>query len=457
MNNFDISDIKKGSLIHMVGISGISMSGLAEILIKIGYKISGSDLNSTNLTQKLEGLGALIHKGHSEENIKNPSLVVYTAAISSDNPELAAAKSKGIMTIERSVLLGGVMRHFKKSIAVSGTHGKTSTTAMLSHIFLTAKLDPTISIGGELSAIGGNIRAGESDFFITESCEYHRSFLEFFPLVSIILNVDADHLDYFKDIDDIISAFKDFALLTPENGALIVNADDSNTLKAVQGTGKKIITVSAQKAADYEARNIVNNEFDIYNNEKILCHVKLSVFGAHHVSNSLCAFAAAHFLGLEPAVISQGLEEFCGVKRRFEIKGKPMGVVVIDDYAHHPTEIKATLKTLKALPHKNIYLVFQPHTYTRTKALLDDFAEALNDDIKVIITDIYAAREKDNGKIHASDLSAKISGAKYIGELEDIVDYLFENVKQGDIVMTMGAGNVYNVGESLIYRLNKKK
>lgn len=372
-----------------------------------------------------------------------------------DNPELVAAREKKIPTMERALLLGGIMRHFKKSVAVAGTHGKTTTTGLLAAIFLEAQTDPTISIGGELESIGGNIRAGESDVFITEACEYHRSFLNFFPFVSVILNVDADHLDYFKDIEDITDTFYQFAQITPPGGAVVVNCDNENAMRAAKGAKCSVITVSAQGRGMLNAQNITYNQFGqpsydvVYKNE-FLCRAELSVAGSHNVLNSLCAFACAHFMGISPEIICAGLKNFKGVRRRFENKGMAGQTLVMDDYAHHPTEIAATIDTLLALPHNEIYVVFQPHTYTRTKALLGDFVSALSKNVHVIVTDIYAAREKDTGMVHARDLAEKIPGAVYKKDFAEICGYLKQNTAAGDIVMTMGAGNVYQVGEMLL-------
>ena len=367
MNLFDIDSLAPGSAVHLVGIGGISMSGLAEILLKKGFAVTGSDSKASALTWRLENLGAKIAIGHDAKNITDQCLVVYTAAVKEDNPELVAAREKKIPTMERALLLGGIMRHFKKSVAVSGTHGKTTTTGLLAAIFLEADADPTISIGGELPAIGGNIRAGQSDVFITEACEYHRSFLNFFPFVSVILNVDADHLDYFKDIDDITDTFYQFAQITPPGGAVVVNCDNENAMRAARGAKCAVITVSAQGRGMLNAENITYNRFghpsfDVVYENRALCRVNLSVAGSHNVLNALCAFACAQFMGVCPETICAGLKNFKGVKRRFENKGMAGQTLVMDDYAHHPTEIAATIDTLLSLPHNQIYVVFQPHT-----------------------------------------------------------------------------------------------
>lgn len=440
--------------VHFIGIGGISMSGLAQILLHNNIKVSGSDANQSHLTRLLEENGAKITIGQRAENIENPDLVVYTAAISDDNPELMAAREKGIRTIERAVLVGEIMKNYHTAIAVSGTHGKTTTTSMLSHIFLSADTDPTIMLGGELDIINGNLRCGDKEYMILEACEYHRSFLHFFPTVGIILNIEADHLDYFKDLDEIIDVFSDFASLIPENGALIVNKENENTLKASKMAKCKVITVGYE-GADYNAVNIKYDSmdrasFDIVSEGKILTHIDLGVSGEHNVLNALSAFASSEFLNLDTKCIKNGMESYNGVKRRFELKGEINGFKVIDDYAHHPTEIKATLSTAKDMEHNTVWCIFQPHTYTRTKALFHEFSQALKLADRVILADIYAAREKDTGLVSSKDLADKTENAIYIKDFPEIKDYILKNAKKGDIVITMGAGNIYKLGEDIL-------
>ena len=452
LNKFDINSLPQKAHIHFIAIGGISMSGLAQILMGQGFKISGSDTNKTHITDQLAKMGAEVYIGQAAENIKNPDLVVYSAAIKPDNPEFAAAAEKNIPMIDRATLLGAVMKAYKFPVAVAGTHGKTTTTCMLAHIFLAAQLDPTVSVGGELPAIGGNIRVGQSDFFVCEACEYHQSFLRFFPFVNIILNIEADHLDYFKNLDHIIETFNALTELTPDGGAVAVNYDDQNVRKAVAGTGKTLLTCSVHDDADYNAQNIIFDksgmaEFDAYEKGSLLGRVKLSVPGMHNVSNALCAIASARFLGLDFEAIKQGLYDFSGVNRRFELKGKRDGITVIDDYAHHPTEIKATLATACKATDGRVWCIFQPHTYTRTYTLFDDFVSALSCEITPLILDIYAAREKDTGLVSSKKLADAIDGALYIDSFAACVDYLRKNAKAGDLVLTMGAGDVFKVGE----------
>ncbi len=456
MNTFNLDKYSKNSHIHFIAIGGISMSGLAEILLKRGFKVSGSDSQKSHITDKLESLGAKIYIGQKRENITSPDLVVYSAAIKADNPEFEAAVESGAEIIDRATLLGALMREYRFPIAISGTHGKTTTTSLMSHIMLAAKADPTISIGGELASIGGNIRVGKNDYFICEACEYHESFLKFSPKVNIILNIEADHLDYFKDLDHIISTFAKLADLTPSDGATVINIDNHNVLKAVAGCDKKIITCSLLSDADYVAKNISFEKgvpsFDVYENGNFLGRVNLSVCGEHNVMNSLCAIAASRFLGIDFEVIAKGLSDFCGVGRRFELKGVKNGVTVIDDYAHHPTEIKTTLKSAIAKAEGKVFCVFQPHTYTRTYTLFDDFVNVFSGQKNLIITDIYAAREKDTGLVSARKLTDAIDGAIYIPDFSECVDFLEQNTKEGDLIITIGAGNVYKIAEDFLCR-----
>lgn len=450
-------DIKN---IHFIGIGGISMSGLAKILISQGYAISGSDVKSSNLTKELESLGIKFNVGHSSDNIENPDLVVYTSAIKEDNPEYVKAKSLCIPTICRATLLGEIMGSYPYSIAISGSHGKTTTTSMVSAIMINAGKDPTIHIGGELSLIGGNTRIGNGDYFIAEACEYMENFLKFKPYTAVILNIEPDHLDYFRDIEHIKNAFLNFALQIPLNGHLIACADDNNVCSLLDKIHCNKHTFGIKNtSADWVAANIRFNaanctSFDVYTKRKFWGSVKLSVPGEHNIYNALSALVSCSIAGIEKTYICDTLNSFCGPHRRFEYKGIKDGITVIDDYAHHPSEIKATLSAIKSAMNSNIWCVFQPHTYTRTLALLDEFSKSFTLSNHVIITDIYAAREKDTGKIHSSTLAHKISEEGthciYIKSFSDIVDYLKCNVQKGDVILTMGAGDVNNVGEMFL-------
>ncbi|MDO4338385.1 MAG: UDP-N-acetylmuramate--L-alanine ligase [Eubacteriales bacterium] len=455
-------DFHKPQHIHFIGIGGISMSGLAEILLEENFTVSGSDAKESPLTRTLEERGAKIFYGQRASNIEDSvEVVVYTAAIHPDNPEFACAVSKNLPMLTRAQLLGQIMRNYDTAIAVSGTHGKTTTTSMLSHILLAGDCDPTISVGGILPAIKGNIRVGQSETFLTEACEYTNSFLSFFPKISIILNMDADHLDFFKDIDDIRRSFRKFAQLLPADGTLIINADTPEYESVIRGLPCQVITYGLEHPADYTACDITYDElgrasFTALKNGENVGTYRLKVPGIHNVSNALSAIAAGMLLGLSEETIGKGLSEFTGTDRRFQLKGTVAGVTVIDDYAHHPTEIEATLHAAKNYPHKTTWCVFQPHTYTRTKALLPEFARALSLADHVVLADIYAARETDDLGISSEDLQKLIqeSGTpcEYFPTFDEIENFLLENCTQGDLLITMGAGDVVNIGEHLLGR-----
>ena len=376
MHTYQI-DFKKPVHVHFIGIGGISMSGLAEILLKEGFTISGSDNKESALTDHLEGLGATVFYGQKAYNtIDGIDVVVYTAAIHEDNEEYQAAVKKDLPMLTRAELLGQLMKNYETPVAISGTHGKTTTTSMLSHILLEGELDPTISVGGILKAIGGNIRVGNSGVFVTEACEYTNSFLDFFPKIGVILNIEEDHLDFFKDLADIRHSFRRFAELLPEDGVLVINGDIENLDELTEGLPCEVVRFGMDSSKDYSATNILHDKlgdasFDLVKNGEFIDRVSLSVNGDHNVQNALAAIAVADKMGVPMDVIKRGLKGFSGTDRRFELKGQLNGITIVDDYAHHPTEIKATLKAAKHYPHKEIWCIFQPHTYTRTKSLFD--------------------------------------------------------------------------------------
>ena len=445
--------------VHFIGIGGISMSGLAEILINAGFAVSGSDRAPSDLTKRPEEKGATVCYGQRAENItEDIQLVVYTAAIKEDNPEYAAAVASGIPMMPRAQLLGQIMKNFETSIAVSGTHGKTTTTSMLTSVLLEADADPTVSVGGMLPSIGGNIRIGNSGCFVTEACEYTNSFLSFFPTISIILNIDADHLDFFKDIDDIRASFKKFAELLPEKGLLVINSEIPNLNEITKDVKCKVVTVAGE-GADITADHVTFDDrgcaaFDVVRDKKTIMNIRLSVPGVHNVSNALAVIAVCLHLAVADAAIRGGLERFHGTDRRFQYKGKIGDVTIIDDYAHHPTEIAATLSAAANYPHKKLWVVFQPHTYTRTKALFDDFVKALSAADHVVLADIYAAREKDTLGISSNDLCEAIKSygtfADYFGSFDEIENFLLQNCSPGDLLITMGAGDIVKVADSLL-------
>ncbi len=452
-------DFHKPIKMHFMGIGGISMSGLASILLKEGFTITGSDARRSELTERLEAEGIRIRYPQAAENIEDDTdLIIYTAAIHPDNPEFQEALRRNIPMLTRAQLLGEIMRNYDQSVAVAGTHGKTTTTSMLAHMTMAADMDPTVTVGGILKGIGGNIRVGSSEVFVAEACEYTNSFLSLFPKIGIILNIDADHLDFFKDLDDIRHSFRAYAQLIPANGALIIDGSIPRLEEITEGLACQVITVG-HEGCDYEPRQITFDDhgfagFDLLRRGELFGHFQLHVPGMHNVANAAAAIAACDLLGASAADMQAGLDAFTGTDRRFEYKGTYQGVEVIDDYAHHPTEIRATLEAAANHPHKTLWCVFQPHTYTRTASLLDDFAQALKLADRVLLADIYAAREVNTIGISSDDLRKKIEEAGgqalYLDSFEKIEDYLREHLSTGDLLITMGAGDVYTVGEDLL-------
>lgn len=455
-------DFKKPIHIYFIGIGGISMSGLAEILLSEGFRVSGSDRAPSPLTLGLEEKGVNIFYGQREENITaDIDLVVYTSAIRPDNPEMVATKRLGIAALTRAQLLGQMMKNYKTPIAVSGTHGKTTTTSMISQILLENGDDPTLSIGGIYKPIGGNIRVGGSDRFVTEACEYTNSFLSFCPKIGVILNIEEDHLDFFKDLDDIRNSFHEFARLIPADGALIINGGIERLGELTADLVCKVITYGESSDLDYYPSRISYDDAGCPSFHLMRKGGKEEVFslrvpGEHNVYNAIAAIALADLLGIARDVTAEALLHFGGTDRRFEYKGKVNGVTVIDDYAHHPTEIRATLLAAENYPHRRIWCVFQPHTYTRTKAFLHDFAEALSLADEIVLADIYAAREKDTLGISSQTLRAEIEKlghpCHYFPSFEEIENFLLTNCTKDDLLITMGAGDVVRIGENLLQK-----
>lgn len=446
--------------VYFMGIGGISMSGLAEILADRGFKVSGSDRAPSKITEILEDKGIKVNYGQVAENITDDiDLLVYTAAISSDNPELCEAKRRGIECIPRADMLGQIMKNYNVPVAISGTHGKTTTTSMITTILMEANMDPTVTVGGMLDCIGGNLRIGQSDVFVTEACEYTNSFLSFFPKISVILNVEEDHMDFFKDIDDIRNSFRRFANLLPEDGLLVISADIENYEEICRDVKCKVVTFGNSESADYRAADLKYNEkgagmFTVLRNGVAGEYIELSVPGAHNVTNALASIAVADFVGVDKDSVISGIKAFHGADRRFQVKGEVNGFTVIDDYAHHPTEIRATLNAAKNYNAKKVTVVFQPHTYTRTKAFFDDFADALMLADTVVLADIYAAREKNTIGISSNDLclAMKNKGADvyYFDNFEKIEEFILKNCQMGELLITMGAGNVDIIGDNLL-------
>lgn len=446
--------------VHFIGIGGISMSGLAEILLDRGFRVSGSDMARSSLTEHLEGLGIRVDYPQKAENIREGiDAVVYTAAIHPDNPELCAALEKGIPLLTRAELLGEVMKNYCSAINVAGTHGKTTTTSMITEIFLEAGLDPTVTVGGMMKDIGGNIRVGQSGYFIAEACEYTNSFLSFFPTTEVILNVEADHLDFFKDLEDIRRSFRRFVEKLPDNGLLVINSDIPHYEYFTEGLRCRIRTFGRGQDAEYTANfisfdRLARPSYTLFEKGQELCDIKLGVTGEHNIYNSLSAIAVAREFGIGLPEIRAALEKFSGTDRRFQKKGVFKGFTIIDDYAHHPQEIAATIETARKYPHRKLWVVFQPHTYSRTAALMDDFAGALAAADEIVLSDIYAAREKNTLGISSADLREHMlkqnTNVYYIPDFAEIESFLQSHVKEGDLLITMGAGNIYEVGDQLL-------
>lgn len=446
--------------VYFMGIGGISMSGLAEILADRGFKVSGSDRAPSKITEGLEKKGITVNYGQVAENITDDiELLVYTAAISADNPELCEAKRRGIECIPRADMLGQIMKNYRIPIAISGTHGKTTTTSMITTILMESSLDPTVTVGGMLDCIGGNLRIGQSDVFVTEACEYTNSFLSFFPRVSVILNVEEDHMDFFKDINDIRNSFRRFAELLPDDGLLVISADIDNYEEIAKNVKCKVVTFGNSEKADYRAGDISYDEkgfgrFTVLRNGNEGERVELSVPGVHNVTNALASIAVSDYLKIEKESMLCGIKAFHGADRRFQIKGEVNGFTVVDDYAHHPTEIRATLNAAKNFNSKKITVIFQPHTYTRTKAFFDDFVDALMLADTVVLADIYAAREKNTIGISSNDLCIEMKNkgadAYYFDSFEKIEEFVLKNCQSGELLITMGAGNVDIIGDNLL-------
>lgn len=457
MPEFDLKQLNKNSHIHFIGIGGISMSGLAQIMLQKGYAVSGSDRSESHITKKLEDMGAKIYYGHNAANIAGADVIVHTAAVHADNPEMQAAAEGGVLTLTRAEFLGAIMKHYKHAAGIAGTHGKTTTTSMLAHALIAAKTDPTISVGGELDIIGGNIRTGKSEYFVTEACEYTNSFLHFYPTVSVITNIDADHLDFFSGIDEIIESFRKFALLTKGKGCVVALGSDKNVQKALKGTDLDIKYYGIGSEYEYHAENITYKagfpSFEVWHNSDKLCSVSLKVPGEHNILNALATVAVCDLWQLDIADVKKGIESFSGAHRRFEKKGEYNGATIMDDYAHHPTEIRATLKAAQAFPHNRLWCIFQPHTYSRTRSLWNEFCQSFDNVDELIITHIYAAREKPDGVTKPENLAKDIANrgikVRYVDDFEEIEQILRTELKNNDLVFTMGAGNVVDIADNL--------
>lgn len=457
----NIEGLKQYQNIHLIGIGGISMSGIAEILKFWGFHVTGSDLYASETTQRLMQNGISVVIGHDLENLAKADLVVYSAAVREDDIELLKAKELGIPIIDRGTFLGKITKAFRNTICISGTHGKTTTTSMVSLCFLEARKDPSIQVGAYLKPLNGNYRVGSSEYFIIEACEYVESYLKLFPKTEVILNIDNDHLDYFGSLENIVASFDRYVQLLPEDGLLVINADDNDCKQIAKDAKCKIVSYALEnESANFIARNITFNQdgfpcFDVYYNNHFYKTIRLSVPGMHNVLNALACIGVCHEYGIEKEDIKNGLLKYTGAHRRFEYVGSfNQGVRVYDDYGHHPTEILATSHALEQKKYRQSWVVFQPHTYSRTKTLLDDFAKALLHFDHIIITDIYAAREDNIYDISSKDLVQRLASynkkALYIPDFQDIVTYLKERTIKDDIVLTLGAGTVTNIGPMLV-------
>ncbi len=446
--------------LHFVGIGGSGMCPMAELLMHRGYEISGSDQNESDTLDRVKSWGIPVYMGHSPENIGEAEAVVYTAACKSDNPELVAAREKGVPTLERSVMLGMLTEKYPQLVAVSGTHGKTTTTAMLTQIFIETGADPSAIIGGKLPIINSNCRVGKSDTIICEACEYVDTFLQLHPAVSLILNIEPDHLDYFKTLDNIVKSFRQFAVQTDR--LLVVNAANQSVMQAVEGLEREVVSFGLDSSCDYYPAAL-NEEPSACEDFTLMCRgealgmVNLAVPGKHNMLNALAAAAAAHSLGIAPEAICSALEHFGGVHRRFEILGQFDGVTVADDFAHHPTELTAVLSSAMRMGYKQVWAVFQPHTYSRTYTFLNDFAEALAIPDHLIMNDILAVRDENTYNIHTSDLAAKVPGSVWFDSFDKIAEYVMGNAQPGDLILTLGGGDIYKCANLIVERYQKRK
>ena len=443
--------IVPGKRAHLVGIGGVSMSPLAEVLHGEGLIITGSDMKESATVDRLRSLGIPVTIGHLPESVEGKDLVIRTAAVHNDNPEIAAALAAGIPVFERAEAWGSIMRRYENALCISGTHGKTTTTSMCTHIALAARIDPTVMIGGTLPLLGTGHRVGKGKTIILESCEYCNSFLSFFPTVAVILNVEADHLDFFKDLADVERSFRAFADLVPSGGTVLANGEDANTMDAL--AGKEGVVTFGLETGDFHAANLTWNEgypsFDLVHDGGTVCHIRLQVPGLHNVKNAIAAASASYILGIPGEAIARGLGDFRGAGRRFEYKGTINGADVYDDYAHHPGELKALLDMAATLGYERVICAFQPHTYTRTKALFREFAEVLAQPDVTYLAEIFAARETNEVGVTSQDLADAVVGAKAAPSLEVLAQWLEEEARPGDLILTVGAGNIYTVGEEL--------
>ena len=444
--------IAPGRRVHLAGIGGVSMNPLAEVLHQMGLAVQGSDQSESPAVERLRHMGVHVSIGHDAGNIRGAEFLIRTAAIHDDNPEIAAAHAAGLPVFERAEAWGAIMQRYENAICIAGTHGKTTTTAMTTHIFMAAQADPTVMIGGTLSMLHSGYRVGRGDTIILESCEYCNSFLHFFPTVAVVLNVEEDHLDFFTGgLPEIKESFRKFAQLVPPEGRIVANADAPGAMDALRGL--PLFTFGRSESADCRAENLTwehgRPEFDVVVDGRLYTHLALHVAGEHNLSNALAAASAAYVLGIPGRAVKLGLEGFFGAGRRFECKGQCKGAKIYDDYAHHPAEIRALLEMTRSLGYDRVICAFQPHTYSRTKALFADFVRELKKADLAVLTDIFAAREKNTAGVSSRDLAAEIPGALYCPSLQEAEQCLMDLARPGDLILTVGAGDIYTVGEAL--------
>lgn len=441
--------LEPGRHVHLVGIGGVSMRPLGLVLKGMGMEVTGSDMSASASTQELEAQGIPVAIGHHAENIEGAECIIRTAAAHNDNPEIAAARAAGIPVFERAQAWGEIMKSYKNAICISGTHGKTTATSMMTHILMEANLDPTVMIGGYLPLLHAGHRVGHGDTILLESCEYCDSFLNFFPTLAVVLNVEADHLDYFKDLEDIQKSFHKFASLA--TFGVVANGDDPHTVSAMEGIDYVSFGLGEHNRIHAANMHPDWQHFDVICDGEFYCHLDMGVLGRHNALNALAAAAASWMMGIPGEAVSHGLESFHGAGRRMEFKGQYNGADVYDDYAHHPDELAATINAVRAaMPSRRLVLAFQPHTYTRTKALFDDFVRELKKPDVVVLAEIYAARERNTTGISSADLAAQVPGSVFCETLPDVTAYLRDNVREGDVVITMGAGDIFRAGEALL-------
>ncbi len=440
-----------GKRVHLVGIGGVSMRPLGLVLQDMGLTVTGSDMNASVSTEELQEKGIQVSIGHQAGNVLGADCVIRTAAAHNDNPEIAAARALGIPVFERAEAWGVLMQSYKNAICISGTHGKTTTTSMVTQILMTADMDPTVMIGGTLPALGAGHRVGKGESIVLESCEYCNSFLNFFPTLAVVLNIEEDHLDFFKDLREIQDSFRQFVQLVPQKtGMVVANGDDYNTVKALEGIDYISFGLTDRNRVHGRGYSSDWRQFTAICDGQEYCRVNLGVYGRHNAANAIAAIAVAWLMGVPGEKVELALSQFHGAGRRMEYKGEYHGAKIYDDYSHHPSELRAAIQTIKTMGFQRLILAFQPHTYTRTKLLFEDFVRELQAADHLVLAEIYAARERNPGRVSSKDLADQIEGAVYFETLPEVTEYLRRIAGPGDVIVTMGAGDIYKAGEALL-------